>query len=102
MTVTEYLFLHTYYKIVFHCFPLTLCSTNSIGYSIEYIIECYKPVDKSLIYYLYFITILLYPNNLQFTAKNNIIMKKKYCDFRKIFLKSVFFKTICIEIRNIF
>jgi hypothetical protein len=42
-------------------------------YSIEYIIECDKPIDLSLAYYLYFI-------NLQYIAKNNIIMKKKYHD----------------------
>jgi hypothetical protein len=71
-------------------------------FSIEYIIECYKPVDKSLIYYLYFITILLCPKNLQFTAKNNIIMKKNIVILEKYFLNLFFSRQFVIEIRNIF
>jgi hypothetical protein len=60
-----------------------------MGYSIDYFMECDKPIidiNWSLIYTAYFI---IYSTQ---SAKN----QWKYRDFRKIFLnKSVFCKTIC-------
>jgi hypothetical protein len=62
---------------------------NSTGYSIEYIIECDKPIDLSLVYYLYFITILC-PKNLHEEIISWSILEK-YLFQDNLFLKQKIF-----------